>query len=55
MIGGTELAIIGAIVFFFFGATKLPEFARSFGKAKAEFAKASRGEPTPSPADAKQE
>jgi sec-independent protein translocase protein TatA len=41
-IGGGEWLIIGGIVFLLFGAKRLPELARSFGKAKNEFQKASR-------------
>lgn len=32
--------IIVAVVIVFFGVKKIPEFARSFGKAKGEFEKA---------------
>ena len=37
--GGGELLIILAVVMVLFGAKKLPEFARSLGKAKGEFRK----------------
>ena len=38
MIGGMELILIVLfIVLLLFGAKKIPEFARSLGKAKAEF------------------
>jgi sec-independent protein translocase protein TatA len=40
-IGGLEwVIIIGLIVVVFFGVRKIPELARSFGKASAEFQKA---------------
>src|ERR671924_2237137 len=40
-IGGLEwVIIIGVIVVIFFGVRKIPELARSFGKASAEFEKA---------------
>jgi sec-independent protein translocase protein TatA len=38
-IGPTELVIILAIVLLLFGGSKLPELARSLGKAKKEFRK----------------
>ena len=37
--GVQELLIILAIVLILFGAKKLPDFARSLGKAKTEFRK----------------
>jgi sec-independent protein translocase protein TatA len=40
-VGGWEwIIIIGLIVVVFFGVKKIPELARSFGKATAEFEKA---------------
>jgi sec-independent protein translocase protein TatA len=40
-LGGWEwIIIIGLIVVVFFGVRKIPELARSFGKASAEFQKA---------------
>jgi sec-independent protein translocase protein TatA len=36
---GPELIIVVVVVFFLFGAKKLPEFARSLGQAKKEFEK----------------
>ena len=36
-LGGGELLIVAAVVMLLFGAKKLPEFARSLGKAKGEF------------------
>ncbi len=41
-IGPNELLLIVLIVFLLFGASKLPELARSLGRAKAEFKKAER-------------
>ncbi|RLI84631.1 MAG: twin-arginine translocase TatA/TatE family subunit [Archaeoglobales archaeon] len=41
-IGPNELLLIALIVFLLFGASKLPELARSLGRAKAEFKKAER-------------
>jgi sec-independent protein translocase protein TatA len=40
MIGTQELLIIFAVVLLLFGAGKLPELARSLGKATGEFKKA---------------
>ena len=34
-----QVLIVVAIIVFLFGAKKIPEFARSFGKAKGEFKK----------------
>ncbi len=42
LIGPNELLVILLIAFFLFGANKLPELARSLGRAKAEFKKAER-------------
>lgn len=45
-LGGGELLVIAAVVMLLFGAKKLPEFARSLGKAKGEFKKGlDEGEP----------
>ena len=41
-IGPNELLLILVLVFILFGASKLPELARSLGRAKAEFKKAER-------------
>lgn len=38
-LGPGEIILIAALVFLLFGARKLPEFARSLGKAKGEFKK----------------
>lgn len=38
-LGLPEILIIGGIIVLLFGAKKLPEIARSFGKAKTEFRK----------------
>jgi sec-independent protein translocase protein TatA len=40
MIGTQELLIVFAVILLLFGATKLPELARSLGKASGEFKKA---------------
>ena len=37
MIGTTEIVIIVGVVLVLFGATAIPKFARSLGKAKKEF------------------
>jgi sec-independent protein translocase protein TatA len=37
MIGTTEIIIIVAVVLVLFGATAIPKFARSLGRAKKEF------------------
>lgn len=57
--GGGELLIIAAVVMLLFGAKKLPEFARSLGKAKGEFKKGldeeeAAEDPKPTEADSKQ-
>jgi sec-independent protein translocase protein TatA len=39
MIGTTELIIIVAVILILFGATAIPRFARSLGRAKKEFEK----------------
>lgn len=36
-IGGTEWLVIGAAVLLFFGAKKIPEFAKGLGKGIREF------------------
>lgn len=40
MIGTQELLIVFAVILLLFGASKLPELARSMGKAAGEFRKA---------------
>ena len=60
-IGGPELMMIMFIILLLFGANRLPELARGFGKSVREFKKAASGvedevrrameeEPTPPPA-----
>lgn len=39
MIGTTEIIIIVAVILVLFGATAIPRFARSLGRAKKEFEK----------------
>jgi len=39
MLGSQEVLIIAGVIVLLFGANKLPELARSLGKAKAEFRK----------------
>ncbi|CAN5745866.1 hypothetical protein BH23ACT12_BH23ACT12_18530 [soil metagenome] len=47
-LGGGELIVVAAVVMLLFGAKKLPEFARSLGKAKGEFKKGlDEDEPAP--------
>lgn len=41
-IGMEWIVVIVAIVLFLFGAKKIPEFARSLGKARGEFTKGQR-------------
>lgn len=40
--GPSELAILVGIIILFFGAAKIPELARSLGRAKGEFQKGAR-------------
>lgn len=42
LLGTTEWIIIIAIVVLFFGAAKIPQLARSLGRAKGEFEKGAR-------------
>ena len=44
MLGTTELLVILVIVFFLFGASKLPGIAESLGKSIKIFKRASSGE-----------
>jgi sec-independent protein translocase protein TatA len=37
MIGTTEIVIIVGVILVLFGATAIPKFARSLGRAKKEF------------------
>ncbi len=43
-LGWQELLVVLIIILLLFGATKLPELARSLGKAKREFEKGIKGE-----------
>jgi len=49
MIGTAELAVVGGAIVLLFGASKIPELARSMGEAKSEFKKGIRGEDTGAP------
>ncbi len=40
-----QILILIAVVALLFGATKIPQFARSIGSARAEFERGQRGEP----------
>jgi len=42
-VGGTEILVILAIIFIFFGPKKMPEIGKSLGKAIREFKNAMRG------------
>lgn len=42
MIGPTEMILIFGVIVLLFGASKLPELARSMGKATGEFKRAQR-------------
>lgn len=37
MLGSTEIMVVGGVVVLLFGASAIPKFARSLGKAKKEF------------------
>lgn len=39
MIGTTEIIIIAVVILVLFGASAIPKFAKSIGKAKKEFEK----------------
>ena len=42
-LGITEIVLILVVVLVFFGGKKIPELARSLGRAKAEYKKAKEG------------
>lgn len=42
MIGTTEMIVIAVVILVIFGASAIPKFARSLGKAKSEFEKGLR-------------
>jgi sec-independent protein translocase protein TatA len=46
-LGPPELILILVAVLVLFGGSKLPQLARSIGKAKVEFERAAKGETTP--------
>ncbi len=37
MLGSSEVMVIGGVIVLLFGASAIPKFARSLGKAKKEF------------------
>lgn len=41
-LGASEWAVVLVVVILFFGAAKIPELARSLGRAKGEFEKGAR-------------
>ncbi len=41
-LGASEIGIIILVIVVFFGASKIPDLARSLGRAKGEFEKAKR-------------
>jgi sec-independent protein translocase protein TatA len=45
ILGGPDMLIVFAIVLLLFGGSKLPELARSLGKAKREFEDGSNAKP----------
>jgi sec-independent protein translocase protein TatA len=47
VVGGQEWLLIFLIILLLFGASKLPELARSLGKAKKEFKKGMEEEEEP--------
>ena len=51
-LGGPELLIVLAVVLLLFGSRKVPELARSLGKAQSEFKDGIRDGAKPSPEDA---
>ncbi|MGD9997125.1 MAG: twin-arginine translocase TatA/TatE family subunit [Ilumatobacteraceae bacterium] len=46
-LGPPELILIVIAVLVLFGGSKLPQLARSIGRAKVEFERAAKGEPSP--------
>jgi len=40
--GANEILLVAALIFILFGATKIPELARSLGRGMAEFKKAQK-------------
>lgn len=52
-LGGGELLVVAAVVMLLFGAKKLPEFAKSLGKAKGEFKKGLEEDESPTAEAAK--
>jgi len=50
-LGGPEMLIVLAVVLLLFGAKKVPELARSLGKAQREFKEGVRDTSTPDPAE----
>ena len=48
-VGPPELLIVLIVALLLFGGAKIPELARSLGRAKSEFEKGARGEGTPTP------
>ena len=45
MIGSTEIIVVALLVLVLFGASALPKFARSLGKAKREFERGKEEDP----------
>lgn len=37
MLGSTEIIVIGGVIVLLFGASAIPKFAKSLGRAKKEF------------------
>lgn len=52
-LGGPEMLIVLVVVLLMFGSKKVPELARSLGKAQKEFKEglSDRGTPDPVPSD----
>jgi len=49
-LGGPELLIVLVVVLLIFGSKKVPELARSLGRAQKEFKDGMQDDPTPSDA-----